>query len=197
MSSAVPDFIRVITIVQGHPNPAGNNFGHALADAYARGAAAAGFDVRRIEVARLDFPLLRTKEEHESGSLPAGLQQASTDLFTANHIVFFFPLWLGAMPALLKGFLEQIARPPDPKDPMSFMKLFKGKTCRIVVTMGMPVPLFRFYFGAHGLKSFEQSVLRFAGMGSIRESLIGMVEGNPRQRETWLKSMETLGSKGV
>jgi putative NADPH-quinone reductase len=33
---------------------------------------------------------------------------------TARHIlliVFFFPLWLGEMPALLKGFLEQVARP--------------------------------------------------------------------------------------
>lgn len=29
----------------------------------------------------------------------------------AEHIVFFFPLWLGDMPASLKGFLEQVARP--------------------------------------------------------------------------------------
>jgi hypothetical protein len=44
---------RRLTIVQGHPDPAGNRLCHALADAYALGAAAAGHEVMRIEVARL------------------------------------------------------------------------------------------------------------------------------------------------
>ena len=29
----------------------------------------------------------------------------------AEHLVFLFPLWLGDMPAVLKGFLEQLMRP--------------------------------------------------------------------------------------
>ena len=29
----------------------------------------------------------------------------------AEHWLFLFPLWHGTMPALLKGFLEQILRP--------------------------------------------------------------------------------------
>lgn len=49
-----------ITIIQGHPDPAGNRFCHALADAYAAGAEAAQREVRRIEVSNLDFPLVRT-----------------------------------------------------------------------------------------------------------------------------------------
>lgn len=36
--------------------------------------------------------------------MPATLQDA-------EHIVFVSPLWLGTMPALLKGFLEQVMRP--------------------------------------------------------------------------------------
>jgi len=50
-----------ITIIEGHPDPAGNRFCHALAEAYAQGARAAGLEVRRIDVARLGFPLLRTQ----------------------------------------------------------------------------------------------------------------------------------------
>jgi putative NADPH-quinone reductase len=38
---------RRLTIIQGHPDPAGNRLCHALADAYAGGAAVAGHAVRR------------------------------------------------------------------------------------------------------------------------------------------------------
>ncbi len=57
---------RRIAIIQGHPAPRGHHFGHALADAYATGAEAAGREVKVIEVACLDFPLLRTKEDWEN-----------------------------------------------------------------------------------------------------------------------------------
>ncbi|HET8696394.1 MAG TPA: NAD(P)H-dependent oxidoreductase [Gammaproteobacteria bacterium] len=29
----------------------------------------------------------------------------------ADHLVMVYPLWLGEMPALLKGFFEQVLRP--------------------------------------------------------------------------------------
>ncbi|MFZ8466608.1 NAD(P)H-dependent oxidoreductase, partial [Staphylococcus aureus] len=76
----------------------------------ADGATAAGHEVRRIEVAKLDFPLLRTQEAFETGALPPTLQQAQEDMRWAGHWVFLFPLWHGTMPALFKGFLEQIFR---------------------------------------------------------------------------------------
>ena len=61
---------RRILIIQGHPDPAGRHFGHALADAYAEGAMAAGHEVRRIEVALLDFPLLRSQADWLKGAVP-------------------------------------------------------------------------------------------------------------------------------
>lgn len=100
-----------MAIIQGHPDPAGRHLLHAMADAYVEGAIGAGHEVRRIEVAQLEFPLLRTQAEFEAGSLPPSLSQALEDLRWAEHWVFFFPLWHGTMPALLKGFLEHIFRP--------------------------------------------------------------------------------------
>jgi hypothetical protein len=41
--------------------------------------------------------------------------------------------------------------------------------------MGMPVILYRWYFGAFGLRGFERSVLSFAGIKPIRESLYGLL----------------------
>jgi putative NADPH-quinone reductase len=92
---------RRIVLIQGHPDPIIPHLCHALADAYAAGAADAGHAVRRIEVAGLDFPLLRSQQDWEQGSLPAALTQAQADITWAQHLVFFFPLWLGDMPALV------------------------------------------------------------------------------------------------
>ena len=52
-----------ITIIQGHPDPTGRHLLHAMAGAYAEAAIAAGHELRRIDVAALEFPLLRTQEE--------------------------------------------------------------------------------------------------------------------------------------
>jgi putative NADPH-quinone reductase len=52
---------------QGHPDPKGNHFGHALANAYTQGAETAGHEVRHIDIAKLNFPILRTKEDWEHG----------------------------------------------------------------------------------------------------------------------------------
>ena len=130
---------RRLTVVQGHPDPAGNRLCHALADAYALGAAAAGHEVMRIEVARLDFPILRTKEEFETGHLPESLVEAQNAIVSAQHLVIVFPLWHGTMPALLKAFIEQVMRPGVALEyrEHGFPKaLLAGRSARLVVTMG-------------------------------------------------------------
>ena len=54
-----------ILIIVGHPDPDPSRLCRALADAYTEGAERAGHTVRRIDIATLEFPLLRTMEEFE------------------------------------------------------------------------------------------------------------------------------------
>jgi putative NADPH-quinone reductase len=190
-----------ITIIQGNPDPSEQRFGHALAQAYAQGAKEAGHELRLIEVAKLDFPLLRSQQEWKSGTLPDSLREAQQAIGWAEHLVFFFPLWLGTMPALLKAFLEQVARPGfaigEDKHGKMPMKLLSGKSARIVVTMGMPAFLYRWYFFAHGLKGLERNILGFAGIAPIRETLIGMVDASEKtNREKWIAKLRALGCAG-
>jgi putative NADPH-quinone reductase len=189
-----------IAIIQGHPDPQDNHFGHALAGAYAKGAEEAGHEVKAIEVARLKFPLLRSKEEFENGAPPNSIHKAQNVINWADHLVIFYPLWLGSMPAILKAFLEQTFRPgfatPKIGAGKPWRKLLAGKTARIVVTMGMPAFIYRWYFRAHSLKSLERNILGFCGIGPIRESLIGMVEAGEARRKRWVEKMRTLGRKG-
>ncbi len=189
---------RRIAIIQGHPDPAGHHLLHALADAYADGAAAAGHDTRRIEVAKLDFPLLRTQIDFETGMLPPALAQPREDMRWAEHWVFLFPLWHGTMPALLKGFLEHIFRPgfamEYQKDAFP-KRLLAGRSARIVVTMGMPVLLYRWYFGAYGVRSFERSMLNFAGIRPVRESLYGLSFADDKRRAGWIEDVRRHGRR--
>ena len=191
-----------IAIIQGHPDAAGAHYGHALAEAYAQGALAAGHALRRIEVAQIDFPWLRSKAEWEQGALPASLEAAQAAIRWADHLVFFFPLWLGGMPALLKGFLEQVARPDFAitrvaKGSMP-KKLLAGRSARVVVTMGMPAFVYRWYFGAHSLKALERNILGFCGVAPIRRTLIGLVEAmNDKTRTSWFEKLRTLGRRGA
>ena len=72
--------LRRIAIIQGHPDPAGHHLLHAMADAYAEAAIAAGHEVRSIDVAKLEFPLLRTQEDFEpSDCRTAGRGVAADD----------------------------------------------------------------------------------------------------------------------
>ena len=67
---------RRIVIIQGHPDASTPHLLHAMADAYAEGATTIGHEVRRIEVAKLEFPMLRTQVDFETGALPPALVQA-------------------------------------------------------------------------------------------------------------------------
>lgn len=187
-----------ILIIQGHPDGDRPHLGHALANAYAEGARAAGHEVREIVLARLDFPLLRSQQEWEHGALPAVLQPAQDDIGWCEHMVLFFPLWLGDMPALLKGFLEQVARPgfafrKDAKNPFDAKALI-GRSARVVVTMGMPALMYRYYFRAHSVKNLERNILGFVGIAPVRETLIGLVDAmDDRARAAWSSKLNRLG----
>src|SRR3546814_14460116 len=72
------DVMTRITIIDGHPDPNGTRYVHALADAYAAGGEAAGHEVRRIEIAEIDFPILRSAGEWRDYAAGAAINKAQT-----------------------------------------------------------------------------------------------------------------------
>lgn len=184
-----------IAIIQGNPDPAGGHFGHALAAAYADAAKAAGHEVKAIEVAKLEFAPLRSAGDWQAPA-PASIAQAQEILKWANHYFIVFPLWMGDMPALLKAFFEQVLRPGfafgETQAGRLPKKLLKGRSARIVVTMGMPAFFYRVYYRSHSVKNLKRNILEFAGVSPVRSTLIGMVEGKREARDAWLARMPKL-----
>jgi putative NADPH-quinone reductase len=185
-----------ILIIQGHPDPAGGHFAQALQAAYADAAVQAGHEVRHLEVARLDFPLLQSKQAFHKGAVPAPILASQQALEWAEHLVLIYPLWLGSMPALLKAFLEQVLRPN-----FAFAETqgfphgrLRGRSARVVVTMGMPGVAYRWFYRAHSLKSLQRNILQFCGFAPVRASVIGSVESpDPSARQRWLQKLAKLG----
>jgi len=103
--------ISKVAIINGHPDPALNRFCHAFAASYLEGARESGIEVRVIDVAKMDFPVLRTREDFENGVPVNSVRGAQDVIRWAEHLVIIYPLWLGTMPALLKAFMEQVFRP--------------------------------------------------------------------------------------
>jgi putative NADPH-quinone reductase len=193
---------RKICIIQAHPDPSPERLCRALADAYAEGAKTGGHLVTRIDLATVDFPLLRSKEEFEHGGIPPSLVPAQKAILDAEHVVIVFPIWLGTMPALLKGFLEQVMRPgiafSNTETEGALPKtLLSGRSARLIMTIGMPAFFYKYYYLAHGLRGLRRNILSFVGFKPIKQSLFGMVEGVSNDtRQNWLEEMQQLGMKG-
>jgi putative NADPH-quinone reductase len=188
-----------VLIIDGHPDAQAEHYLHALSTAYRDGALAGGHTVRSIIVSELPFPLLRTKADFESGSPTASIRDCQEALSWADHVVILFPLWLGSMPALLKGFFEQMLRPG-----FAFTsglrggpaaKLLAGKSARVIITMGMPALFYRWYYRGHSLKALKRNVLGVCGIWPVRASVIGPVESMSQAgRGNWLARVQRLGT---
>ncbi|HLS82375.1 MAG TPA: NAD(P)H-dependent oxidoreductase [Steroidobacter sp.] len=193
---------RQILILDGHPDPDPQRYVHALAAAYRDGASSAGHETLLLRAADLDVPLLRTQAEYERGEPGEAVQRAQAAFDWATHVVILYPLWLGAMPALLKALLEQMLRPGFAFSTRQLgrppVKFHAGKSARIVVTMGMPAFVYQHWYRAHSVRSLRRNVLQFIGFRRVRVSLIGAMGTLSRARyEAWLDKMRALGREGL
>lgn len=187
-----------ILILNGHPDPDPDRFVHAALRSYAEGATGA-HEIRELAIGKIDFPIIRTRSAWQDEPPPQAVLEAQQAIGWAEHLVIGYPLWLGDMPALLKGFLEQVFRPG-----FAFhyeagsawpAKHLMGRSARVIVTMGMPAPVYSLYLRAHSLKSLERNILGFTGISPVRHSIVGDVEGSEAHREAWLSKLHVLGKR--
>src|SRR5690606_27693874 len=148
----------------------------------------AGPDLRPCSPAYVDPPHLKSREQWEEEELRAALKPSQEAVKWAEHVVFYYPLWLGDMPALLKAFLEQAFRPGFALDEGEDGngELLEGRSARIIVTMGMPAFFYRAFFASHSVRSFKRNILKFTGFEPVSTSLISNVDGKEEHRKRWL-----------
>ena len=163
-----------ILVIQGSPDS--GSYSHELATAYADEARNAGHDVRVIDLAHEQFdPVLRYgyRRHMEDETAPQRYQE---DMAWADHIVFSFPIWWWAEPAVLKGFLDRTLTPkfayryvdgkPQP--------LLVGKTAALIVTSRAPSFVCRIFGGP--ISRWKHMVLEFVGIRLTKTLMLGRIE---------------------
>jgi putative NADPH-quinone reductase len=185
-----------IAIIVGHARR--DTYCEALAGAYRRGAQAAGHVADLFVLSRMTFDPILHDGFNSVQKLEPDLQAAQDAIGRADHLVLVFPLWMGTLPAILKGFLERVLQPgfamePDARD-AGYKPLLKGKSARVIITMATPAPVYRWWSGAHELKALKHSILGYVGIAPVRSTLVGMVDiASEGTRRRWLDEVEALG----
>ncbi|OUS73686.1 NADPH:quinone reductase [Paenibacillus sp. MY03] len=187
-----------ILIINGHPDSA--SFNAALADAYATGALGSGAQVRRLNLAELAFNPNLSFGYRKRTELEPDLIRAQELIRWAHHLVFVYPTWWGAMPALLKGFIDRVFLPGFAfkyrENSALWDKLLVGRTAHLLVTMDTPSWYNRLVYRNAGHIVMKKNILKFCGINPVRiTELTPIKPSTPEQRAKWLKKAKTLGEK--
>ena len=167
-------------IILGHPDK--KSFCARLADSYENGAKEKGGDVERINLNEIKFNPILKKGYREIMPLEEDLIEAQRLIKWANHIVFVFPVWWSATPALLKGFIDRVFLPGFAfkyrENSTQWDKLLQGKTARIIMTSDAPVIwLYVMYFHP-ALNMMKKAVLEFCGVSPVSVTSFGSIKNS-------------------
>ncbi|MEM0992903.1 MAG: NAD(P)H-dependent oxidoreductase [Bacteroidota bacterium] len=185
-----------IAIIVGHPDPESFNF--ALADAYKKGAASSGAEVRTLIIKELSFNPNLQFGYRKRTELEPDLVAAQDTLKWADHLVWVYPVWWGSVPAIMKGFIDRVLLPgfafKKREGSVWWDKYFTGKTARLICTMDQPDWYYRLFNRAPSHHAMKKLTMNFIGVRSVKITSIGPIRLSKASfRENWLQKVEKLG----
>ncbi|MFC4778265.1 NAD(P)H-dependent oxidoreductase [Paenibacillus sp. GCM10023252] len=187
-----------IMIVNGNPSAA--SYSSALAEAYERGATASGAEVRSLHLGSLTFDPILKHGYQQRMELEDDLLRAQEIIKWGDHLVFVYPIWWGTTPALLKGFFDRVLLPgfayQTRPNSMTWDKLLKGRSARLIVTLDTPSWYNRLLYKRAGHQVVRRNVLQFCGINPVRITELSPINSSTeQQRAKWLTEVEELGRK--
>ena len=185
-----------ILVVLGHP--AKECFCSALADAYMNGARIAGNEVQLISLSTLSFDPILHNGYNSIQPLEPDLVSAKEAMKWAEHLVFVYPIWWGAMPALLKGFIDRVFLPGFAfkfRDGSAMWdRLLSDRSAHLLVTMDTPLWYYKIVYRMPGHNQMKRTILEFCGIKPVKVSSFGPVKNATLQkREKWLAKAHAFG----
>ena len=186
-----------VLVILGHPQS--DSLCASMARAYADGARQAGAQVRCLNVGQLAFnPTLQGY--HAAQPLEPDLEAAQADIAWARHLVWVYPIWWGAMPALLKGFIDRVFLPGYAfkyrKDSPWWDRLLAGRSAELLVTMDSPQWYFRWVTRMPGHHQMKKAILEFCGIRPVKVHSFGPVRSaSPARLAGWVAQARALGQR--
>jgi len=164
-----------ILVINGHPNS--NSLNAALAQTYFKTAELAGAHVRYLAIGELNFNPNLQYGYAQRMDLEPDLLRALDDIYWSTHQVWIHPMWWVGMPALLKGFFDRLFLPGlvfKHSTTGETQGLLKGKTARILVTMGDLSPeIHQSIYKSSGTLPLQEGILTYCGVQVEKVEVIG------------------------
>lgn len=181
------------------------SFSAALLAAVLRGLSAKGHTADLIDLHADGFnpvtsaeDLAAWRQKRTNDPLAADYQQR---LVAADHIVFIFPIWWEAMPALTKGFLDKVfvkgvlfdeTKPGRPF--VNYLPNVRGIS--LLTVMSTPHFVYRWIFGSPAVKILFRGTFRKMGIHKLKwHSYAGMENRTLEQRQRRLAQTERMFAK--
>lgn len=185
-------------IILGHPSA--DSLCGALAEAYAQEADKSGHEVRLVRLGELEFDPVLHQGYEKIQPLEPCLQSVQADILWAQHLVFVYPTWWGAMPALLKGFFDRAFLPGFAfkyrQNSSMWDRLLAGRSAHLLVTMDSPPWYYRFVSCMPGHQQMKKTILEFCGIKPVAITSFGPVRGSTAEtRNKWINTVKTLASR--
>jgi len=187
-----------ILVILGHPDT--NSFCGSLSKAYIDSAKVSGSEVRELQLGELKFDPILWNGYNKIQELEPDLTKAQELIQWSNHIVFVYPNWWGAMPALMKGFFDRVFLPGFAfkyrENSQFWDKLLSGRTAHLMVTMDTPPWYYRWIYRRPGHNEMKRTILGFCGIKVVKISEFAPIkDSSQQQREKWIAIAKDLGSK--
>lgn len=182
-------------VLLAHPDPRSLNA--KLATAYAHGWSASGGDARVVDLTRLDFDLVLRGGHSEAQALEPDLVDLRAAFEGAAHVAWFFPVYWGAPPAVVRAVVDRLFLPgwafqyrghalPD--------GLLRGRSSRVVATMDSPGWWYALMhrWSLHAVMG--TATLRFCGFSPVDFTMVHTVRKlDAEARGAWIARVAELG----
>ncbi|WP_334151099.1 NAD(P)H-dependent oxidoreductase [Microbacterium sp.] len=171
--------------------PHNRSFAAASAASVELGLARAGHEVDLIDLHADGFDPVMSAADLAAWRMKSVLDPQVLDyqrrLFAADHVVFLFPVWWEAMPAMTKGFFDRVLTKgivyEEPRPMRPFVnKLTRLRGVTVVSVMSTPPLIYRWWFGNPLTKIAFRGTFRKIGVGNLRWVNISGVADQPMQR---------------
>lgn len=198
--------MKNILIIKAHPRE--ESFCNQLVAQYVNGANQNESKIEVLNLHDLELePWLKYTWDVNHDSIPDSedLRKSKELILWADHILFAYPTYWAAPPALLKLFIELIIishfafkyhKPYFGKIP-HVEKLLKGRTASILSTMDAPPVLMTMIDKDPGGRMMKD-IFRFTGIEFKHKFYFGpVVLSDDAQKEKWLKKAARHGKKDI
>lgn len=191
--------MKKVLLILGHPSK--NSFCKSILDSYKNGLKKTNCEIKEIFLSDLKFNLdLGGNFDEYNREIETDIINAQELLKWADHYVFVYPIWWGNIPALLKGFIDRAFLPnvtfKYQKNSSLPIKLLKGKSARLLVTMDSPNWWFKFVYRSSANHAMKEATLNFCGVNPVKITIMDKVRTSTlEQRNSFLKKVESLGNK--